>query len=210
MAFNSCAACPLASKDQVGGRGPKDAKLIVFGGYPNRDDERTGKPFTPGKSHVESAASSVHNAIKLLGLHPEKDIYWVNSLRCNPFRRVKKPLASHVVACRQANLEQELQQVNTPYILAMGNLPVISLFEDTNPNIFEYRNKWHNVSIGQKDRLVRVTFAPEQIQNMSLWEVSAFRDGYSREKRWSPPGSCTWFFQQDLRAVREMIRNGSV
>lgn len=197
-----CRMCPLAVREQAWGVGPKDAKLIVLGGFPSREDEKTGGSFTPGKSHTESAASSIRNIIRAIGLDPVKDVYWSYALKCNPFKRAAKPTNEHIKICHEANLMGELAEVTAEHVLVLGNLAAASVFMVPSPNIFEYRNKWHAVRLGGRQRQARVSFAPEQVQRMSLWNL----DGdFERSKRWSPLGSCTWFFQQDIRALKEKL-----
>jgi uracil-DNA glycosylase family 4 len=208
-----CTSCPLSSNKQIAGRGPVDAKVIVVGEYPDKNAEYYSMAFHPGKSEKEGPSAAVLRAFQAIGLNPAKDIYWAYALRCNPYKKAKSAKASDIRACNH-NLNQELTNVTSPIIMAMGPIAVQSVIS-TKGGVTGNRLGWHNITLGSRPRLAMATLSPFQLERNSLFtaeeSVLVDKKGNSlievdRDKRWSPFGSGPWFFKKDMFKLRDKLK----
>lgn len=100
----NCTDCKLhrnAAAVGVMGDGPRDAEIMVIGKMPNSDRNQT----------------ALEQQLEEVGLDPQR-IYFTSALKCVNWE--DSASNAHVKACRQY-LEQELEEVQPKYILALGN-----------------------------------------------------------------------------------------
>lgn len=207
-----CKLCPLSTGAQVPGYGPKDAKLIVIGEFPNTDDERTGIPFSKSKDPKrEKATELIRRFIQSIGLDPEREVFWVHALRCSPYHQtkvvkgkqkaVKVDKDKHIGVCFN-HLERDLQGVTTPVVLLLGTHAVTSVLGRTD-GVGPNRVFPHQVTLAGVKRHVIVSYSPATVDRRTLWNLDA---NMKRTTRWSPPGSALWFFKRDIKQVRDALR----
>lgn len=205
-----CKMCTFSLPVQIAGEGPMKPKLIVVGNAPTKDDERTGVPFS-GSNNKDRVSSSliIRNALRSMQYDPYEEIYYSYAMRCNPYHRSQKMdvKPSHVNICRTTNLEAELAKVDCPVILGMGTQALQSLLPDAKGGIGKNRGKWHEVTIGGRKRLVRITYDGATIDRMSLYraEENEYTNKIVRATRIKPVGSVSWFFENDLRALKQKL-----
>ncbi len=211
MTPSLCNLCALATSAPVAGHGPSDAKLIVVGEFPNNDDEATGIPFSKSKKAEQARATGlIRSVLTQMGLDPETDVYWVHALRCNSFHRKnysqdkkskKSPISDrHVTVCR-THLEADLTGVTAPVVLALGKWAAFSVLG--NPHgVAKNRVFPHQVTLAGQSRTVIVSYALNEVDRKSLWNLD---ENFDRTTRFSPPGSVFWFFKRDLFAVRKAL-----
>lgn len=203
-----CTRCPLSSTRQVSGRGPLNAKLIVIGEYPDKSAEYYNQAFHPGKPGKESPSVTIRRALSSIGLDPDKDVYWVYSLRCNPYKRAKSIKASDIKSCNH-NLNLELANVTAPLVLVLGPSAVQSTIS-TKGGVNGNRIGWHDIMLGNRSRKAMVSLSINQIERNSLYTAEEQKgvDGtitVERGKRWNPFGSGPWFFRNDMFKLKAKL-----
>lgn len=200
----ACNLCPLATSEQIAGAGPAKPKLIIIGNYPTRDDERTLKPFSLN-SKRDNPNVILYRMLASMKIAPE-EVYMAYALRCNPFKHGTDAKAPQISVCSSNHLLPALSKVECPVILTMGEAAMLSLIPEAKGGMSHHRGKWHEITIGEHRRSVRVTFPLAQVERLSLWRLSEdSRGNLVRTQRWNPIGTCGWFFQQDMRAVHEKL-----
>jgi DNA polymerase len=206
----TCKHCNLCLPTQICGKGSPEAKIIVLGDYPNKEDEKTGEPFSFGmQASKDYPGKLLRGAIANgLNLNLYSEVYMAYALRCNPFHRSQKikVKTSHVIACKENNLEPELSKIPAPIILAAGNYAVSSVLPDLKGSFISHRGKWFETEFGGHKRLIRVTFPPNVVQRYSLYESFENNGNITKGKPIAPVGSCRWMFIQDLKAVKQKIQ----
>jgi uracil-DNA glycosylase family 4 len=204
----SCQLCPLSADYQVAGYGSKTAKVIFVGEYPQKEDEKQGRPFALNpQAKNEQASAILHAVFKAFRLKPE-DVYLALALRCNPNRvnAKAKVKPQYYKTCAVRHLEPELAGCEAPLVVALGELAAKSLLPELAGSYAHARGQWHPVQIGASNKLVRVTFSLQTVQRMSLYEVAQSKGAFTRLQRIKPIGSCGWLFQNDLQAVRQKLK----
>lgn len=204
-----CNLCPLATTTQIRGQGPLRPRLIAIGDHPTSDDERTGHPFSGGKVEGrEYPGLIVPRVLEAIGISRE-DVYWAYALRCNN-RRGKDVIQvkpAFLATCRSLHLEPELSEVDCPLILVSGFDAVKSVLPESEKSLMELRGRWLEVVIGGRKRLARVTFSGAFVSANSLYHAVQLPSGkLVSGNRWNPPGSCGWFFQKDIKAIRDKLK----
>jgi uracil-DNA glycosylase family 4 len=113
--FNpNCKACGLwetAETVCMEGSGPKNAKVVIIGEAPGRDEDRQAKPFV-GKS-----GQLLNDLLDSNGLR-RRDIYVTNVVKCRPPDN-RTPTRDEIKACR-SYLDYELNAVKPEYVLLLG------------------------------------------------------------------------------------------
>lgn len=206
----TCRHCNLCVPFQVSGTGSSEAKLIILGDYPSKEDEKSGEPFSYGTiAGKEYPGKLLRTAVSQgLGLNIHLDVYMAHALRCNPFHRSQKIKVkpSHVNACVVNNLEPELSKVYAPIILATGPYATAAILPDLRGSFINHRGKWFETEFAGSKRFVRVTFPPNMVQRYSLYDSVERNNDIARGKPIAPIGSCRWMFIQDLKAVKQKIQ----
>lgn len=203
----TCKFCPLSQRQQVAGYGPAQARLVLVGGYPGQEDLKTGLPFSvpEGRNKERPAAQAMLPALlKYLGLGLE-EVYRVHALRCNHHASNQTLKPTYARSCRERNLEPDLAGVEAELVWVLGPEAANSLLPDLTGGIFERRGEWHSVKLGGRWRKLRVTFDLAYVSRSSLFQPELKNHQLVRAARWNPPGSVGWFFQQDLRAIKDAL-----
>jgi len=89
-----------------------DAKLVVVGEAPGRNEVSLGAPFV-GKS-----GTTLRSALTGAGLDPDHDVTYVNTVNCRPPDNSDPPLKAKI--CCSPLLEGVLEQSKAPAVLAVG------------------------------------------------------------------------------------------
>lgn len=207
--MGNCNLCPQSLPGQVPGYGNPRPKIIVIGEEPNMDDENTGRPFSAGRNPNKDYPNLIiPRVLRAIGIDPA-DAYFAYALRCNTWHRAKriKPTAAHLGICRSQHLELDLAKVDCPVVVACGDLALRSLLPESEGGVGKNRGRWHDLVLGGQKRLMRVTYAPNFIQSMSMFYAAELGNGkIVTTERFNPPGSCGDLFQRDIKAVRAKLR----
>jgi len=120
----NCVACRHHKSRQqiVFGSGLIDAKIILLGEAPGRNEDKTGLPFT-GKSG--DLLMKILSKVNL----KRTDLYICNVLKCRP-KDNEDPGMTALKACRRY-LTQQLMIINPKVIMAAGNWALKGLFLDS-------------------------------------------------------------------------------
>jgi DNA polymerase len=116
----SCTECPLhkTRKNAVPGSGSQNAKLMLVGEAPGREEDEDGLPF------VGRAGRILDEALHDAGLDRDK-VFITSILKCRPPKN-RNPKKKEIEACRQYLLTQ-IECIKPNAILAMGNFGLLGL-----------------------------------------------------------------------------------
>jgi DNA polymerase len=142
--------------------GNPDAKIILIGEGPGRDEDLQGIPFV-GRCGQLLTDLLTENGLK------REELYICNIVKCRPPKN-RPPEDDEKTACKPY-LDLQLKVVNPKYIVCMGAIASQSVLEVETP-ISYLRGKWHNV----KGHKVMCTFHPAYL----LRNPSA-KEGFSKD-----------------------------
>ncbi|MDX2494774.1 MAG: uracil-DNA glycosylase [Desulfuromusa sp.] len=130
-----CRLCPLAENRNniVFGAGSPQARLVLVGEAPGREEDETGIPF------VGEAGRLLEKI--LLGMHLSRDeVYICNVLKCRPPDN-RDPQPDEIAAC-EPFLKQQLALIQPEVIVTLGRFAAQELLKTTKP-IGKLRGQWH-------------------------------------------------------------------
>ncbi len=135
-----CKKCPLHLRktNYVFGAGNPNAKLMLVGEAPGRDEDLQGYPF------VGKAGKLLTQLLKEVGLDREKDVYIANVLKCRPPGN-RDPKPDEIKAC-SPYLDAQIRIIQPKVLGALGRysghflsgqaLPLSSLRGRVIPSIY--------------------------------------------------------------------------
>lgn len=131
--IKDCQKCRLGSMRNklVFGKGAKDAKLMLIGEAPGRDEDLKGEPFV---GRAGQLLTKILNAIKL----DREEVYITNILKCRPPSN-RNPLENEMEMCLPYLCEQ-LKLIKPKIILCLGLVSANCLLQ-VKMSIKELRNK---------------------------------------------------------------------
>jgi uracil-DNA glycosylase len=117
----ACTACDLHQNRTrtVPGEGPTDARLVLVGVAPRRQEDLQGRPFSGAARNV------LDNALLDVGLDVA-EIRITSLIRCRP-PRDRQPTSSEVQAC-SSHLDVELRLIEPEVIVSFGALATAVLY----------------------------------------------------------------------------------
>lgn len=124
--YKQCIRCPLGSLGRshvVFGRGNPDAKLVLIGEAPGRDEDLQGKPF------VGRSGKLLSSALEALGVS-EHAIYITNIVKCRPPQN-RIPTPQEATTCMDILLIRQLQIIQPRVICTLGSHATTSLLNNT-------------------------------------------------------------------------------
>lgn len=109
-----CRKCPLADgrTNVVFGSGSPDAKVLIVGEAPGKNEDLQGLPF------VGAAGKYLDELLALAGLNRE-DCYIANILKCRPPGN-RDPRPEEIQACTPY-LREQTRIINPEFIVTLGN-----------------------------------------------------------------------------------------
>lgn len=130
---NECQKCELYSncKNKVFSKGNINAKIMLIGEAPGREENEQGLPFV-GKS-----GKKLNYLLTSSGFNPNTDIYFCNVVKCRPVRNNKdrKPNKKEISACKYY-LDEQINIIHPCLVILCGN---------TAKNIFEIKKSMKEV-----------------------------------------------------------------
>ena len=102
----------------LAGEGPKNAKIMVVGEAPGREEEKTGRPFMGASGKLLREALRKNNL---------DSVFITNTVRCRPPDN-RKPTAAETKACREY-LDYEIERIKPKIVVALGATPTKVLFK---------------------------------------------------------------------------------
>ncbi len=147
-------------------RGAKQARLMVIGEAPGRDEDREGRPF------VGRAGQLLDKMLAAIGLS-EEDVHITNTVYWRPpGNRTPTPIEVH--ACRPF-LERQIALVAPEFILSVGGPAAKSLL-DTPVGIMKLRGKWRDITVGGHATRLMPTLHPAYLLRTPAAKRLAWRD----------------------------------
>jgi DNA polymerase len=166
--INNCNKCPLGSsrKNFVFGTGSPDAKIVVIGEAPGRDEDEQGKPF------VGRAGKLLTDILKAIDLTRE-EVFIANILKCRPPDN-RNPLPGEIEKCLP-HLVKQMKLINPDYVLAVGTFAGQTIL-NTKDTLGKMRGKIHTVNFFGKDVKAVVTYHPAALLRNPNWKRPAWED----------------------------------
>lgn len=123
--LQNCQLCPLKDSRHivVVGEGPSDAKIIVIGEAPGKEEDKWGKPF------VGQAGKSLNKLLERAGLTREQ-VYITNVVKCHPEKN-RKPATLEIYSCAPF-LATQIDLIKPRLIILLGDTALRRFF----PNAF--------------------------------------------------------------------------
>lgn len=200
----NCKNCKLGCGKAVPGYGPEDPKLIVISDYPGRKEEEYCIPLIGESGQLMRKA-----LMNIIGLDPEKDVFYTNAIRCRPGEDGVD--ASHINACKRWTNE-ELKRVNCDLILIAGStafealLPQVIAAEKAKDKKFNI-SKAHGSIYRSMGKTYMVTWNPAYVEGHKFKDP---RNNVGSKRKpeyvdWYPTGSIPSFFIQDMNKLKVLI-----
>jgi uracil-DNA glycosylase family 4 len=132
--MGDCQRCGLAVSrtKQVYGVGNPNARLVLVGEAPGREEDVKGEPF------VGEAGRLLDRILLAMGMQRE-DVYICNVLKCRPPNN-RDPLPEEVATC-EAFLIRQIAAIRPQVIIGLGRFAVHSLLKTKAP-ISSLRGEW--------------------------------------------------------------------
>ncbi|HBH19298.1 MAG TPA: uracil-DNA glycosylase [Cyanobacteria bacterium UBA9579] len=175
----TCIKCDLSkSRTQVVfSDGNPEAKLMIIGEAPGRNEDETGIPF------VGRAGKLLDKILESQNITREKDVYICNTVKCRPPEN-RVPTDGEKAACR-VYLDAQIQLIRPRLILLAGATAFKSML-DTKAPISKIRGQWFD---GPFDSKIMPIFHPSYLLR------------YDSEE----PDTPKWLMRQDIQEVRSVL-----
>ncbi len=124
-----CDKCPAlceSRKQIVNGRGPKDARVVIVGQAPGREEDRRGQPF------IGPAGKTLYQWLEEAGIDADRDVYYTNAVRCIPpmkDNKEREPTDEEIANCHDFLLD-EIDEINPDIIIPAGAVALKALYDD--------------------------------------------------------------------------------
>jgi uracil-DNA glycosylase len=118
-----CTKCPLSltRNNAVPGEGRLDARVVIIGEGPGRNEDLKGRPF------VGAAGRQLDGLLKEAGLSRE-DVYITNVVKCRPPGN-RRPANAEADAC-QPYLERQLALIRPSVVVLLGDTALKRFLSD--------------------------------------------------------------------------------
>lgn len=112
---SACHKCPLAEgrTQTVFGEGNPNARVLIIGEAPGRNEDLQGVPF------VGAAGKKLDALLKIAGLDRERDVFIANVLKCRPPSN-RDPKAEEIEMCSPF-LRDQTRTIDPQVIVTLGN-----------------------------------------------------------------------------------------
>ena len=148
-----CQKCPLKEFPHVPGDGSMNAKVLIVGEAPGKNEAELGLPF------VGASGALLRLFLKQAGFE-EDDYYITNAVKCRPMNN-STPGMLHIDACNE-HLEREIDYFRPTVILGLGITASLSLYRDSTPSyrISDYRGLFYKNTFVGKEYDLFFTYHP--------------------------------------------------
>jgi len=123
----SCTLCPLykTRTNSVSGQGGINARLMVIGEAPGKNEDLEGLPF------VGNSGKYLDSWMKAINLTRDHSLYITNIVKCRPPNN-RDPEKNEIEACLPY-LKQQIALIKPEAILCLGKVAANTLFENQEP-----------------------------------------------------------------------------
>lgn len=147
-------------------RGAEQARLMIVGEAPGREEDLEGKPF------VGRAGMLLDKMLAAIGLG-EADVHITNIVYWRPPGN-RTPTPQEALACRPF-LERQMALVAPTVVLALGGAAAKHLF-DVADGIMRIRGKWRELTLGGHTSAAMATLHPAYLLRTPAAKGMAWRD----------------------------------
>ncbi|MBV1887458.1 MAG: uracil-DNA glycosylase [Parvibaculaceae bacterium] len=167
-ALDGFTACPLkqTAKNLVFGDGNPQAKLMLIGDVPGRDEDLQGLPF------VGNVGDLLDRMLASIGLD-RTSTYLTNLLPWRPPGN-RTPTAAELAMC-QPFIERHIELIAPEYIVFLGGVSAKQLL-DVTQSIMRLRGKWATYAVGDTEVPALPTFHPGYLMRQPSHKRLAWRD----------------------------------
>ncbi|WP_424357023.1 uracil-DNA glycosylase [Methanocella sp. MCL-LM] len=146
-----CPRCDLSLSrtNVVIGSGPLDAKIMLIGEAPGRNEDKQGKPF------VGAAGRVLNTVLEGAGIRRE-DVYIANVVKCRPPEN-RVPKKDEIEAC-SVYLKKQLEVISPAFVVLLGKTAAESFLGRKVAMAQE-----HGKPFKHNDRMVMITYHPAAI-----------------------------------------------
>ncbi|MEQ8434172.1 MAG: uracil-DNA glycosylase [Oceanicaulis sp.] len=171
-AFDGCPLKATATKAAFA-RGNPQARVMVIGEAPGREEDNEGKPF------VGEAGQLLNRMLAAIGLN-ETSAYITNIVFWRPPGN-RKPTDAEIEACRPFT-ERHIELANPGFILLAGGMSAQTLLRQR-AGITQLRGKWADVKAGEATIPALATFHPAFLIRRPQEKAKAWADLLSLKAR---------------------------
>jgi uracil-DNA glycosylase family 4 len=120
-----CVRCPLheGRRNAVPGEGPGNARIMLIGEAPGREEDLQGRPF------AGRAGKVLDDVLREAGLR-RQDIFITSVVKCRPPRN-RVPRKGEVATCVAAHLRRQIEVISPDIICLLGGVAVGALLGAT-------------------------------------------------------------------------------
>lgn len=200
-----CNLCPRLcdSRTQiVNGWGPLRPKIAVVHDQPNEKEDLEGRPM------IGPAGQAFRMWIEMVGLDPDRDVYYTNAVRCAP-EFGKEATPTEIKNCN-AHIWAELDYIQPDVIIALGNPACLALLppEISSEGITKLRGHvfWNE----QLQRKIVPMFNPNAVlfdfdkEPLCLTDLrKAIKE--SRKPKEPPVGLGEYFVMLDIDELEDLV-----
>lgn len=147
-------------------RGAENARLMVIGEAPGRDEDVQGKPF------VGRAGRLLNKMLRAIELD-ENDVHISNIVYWRPPGN-RNPTPEEAQICRPF-LDRQIELVAPDILLLLGR-PAANQLLDTTQGIMNLRGKWHKYSASGRELRAMATLHPAYLLRTPVGKRMAWRD----------------------------------
>ncbi|MGX6648379.1 uracil-DNA glycosylase [Maricaulaceae bacterium MS644] len=175
-AFDGCPLKATATRAAFA-RGNPQARVMVIGEAPGREEDREGEPF------VGEAGQLLNRMLAAIGLD-ETSAYITNIVFWRPPGN-RKPTDAEIEACRPFT-ERHIELVKPDFILLAGGMSAQTLLRQR-AGITQLRGKWAELKAGDAVIPALATFHPAFLLRRPQEKAKAWSDLLSLKARLQPP-----------------------
>ncbi|MGC8817063.1 MAG: uracil-DNA glycosylase family protein [Candidatus Hadarchaeum sp.] len=119
--IKTCTLCRLhrLRKNAVPGEGPHDARVMLLGEAPGRNEDLRGVPF------CGAAGKFLDELLGIAGLRRE-EVYITNTVKCRPPQN-RAPLDDEIKICTGKYLKKQVKLIKPELIVALGRIAAKAL-----------------------------------------------------------------------------------
>lgn len=131
--IQKCKRCPLWKRrtHPVAGEGRANAKVMIIGQAPGREEDLKGRPF------VGRAGQFLNHLLKLAKIE-RKNVFITSSLKCFPPKN-RKPTKKEIKACLFW-LKRQIKIINPQKFILLGEVAFSVFFP--NKKLTDFRGRW--------------------------------------------------------------------
>jgi DNA polymerase len=110
----SCQLCPLAKErtSAVPGEGPYDARIVLIGEAPGKEEDLSGRPF------VGRAGRLLNSVLESVGI-PREHVFITNIVKCRPPKN-RQPTKRERDTCTEAYLQRQIDVIRPRLVVLLG------------------------------------------------------------------------------------------